>query len=155
MSNKITIELSEADRALLECISAQLGELNDRLPPRVNITTTDPLQQKLAAVVANATEPKIGEVTKEAAKTPTEATKDETLTETHPTEEKPTEANVANVESEKQATTADIRAVYMRLARTSKKDQARALILSYAPTIPEVPADVCAELLGKLTALEG
>lgn len=153
MSNIITIELCEADRARLDRLSIQLSDLIDHLPPRINVSAPaeqDDLQKKLAEVVANAKEAK---TTEEAPETPQDATEAETLTDTPPTEETPTTANPAHEES---VSATDLQLKVIELIRAKKKPQVLEVLSSFGvQTVSAVPEDKVAEVYAKLTALEG
>lgn len=78
--------------------------------------------------------------------------------ETPPEEEKPTAPKDESVSPASEVTEEDIRSKYMSLSASTKegvKDQARKIIKDYASKISLIPEDKRAEVLEKLTALEG
>ena len=75
--------------------------------------------------------------------------------ETPPKEEKPTAPKIEEVTTVSEVTVEDLRSKYMSLAATPKRDEAREIIKTYAAKISDVPVDKRAEVMSKLTALEG
>ena len=174
MSNHITIELCEADRARLDSLIAYLIDLIDHLPRHIDVSAPqkltitklkkgdpgycehqkaeeDPLQKKLAEVVANAKEAK---PVKKGAETPQDATEAETLTETPPTEEKPTTASPEPAVEPVTAVTLQLKVI--ELIRAKKKPQVLEVLNSVGvQTVSAVPEDKVAEVYAKLTTLEG
>ena len=155
MSNKIVIEFCEADRARLDNIAVLVGTLVDRLPARINISEPDPLTKKIAAVVANAKEQKSEKPAEEGAGTAQGDEKPEALTSTHPEEEKPTAAKNEPTEAEIASARALLRSKFIELSAANKKEEAKAIVLEYAGSIPAVPADKLTECYERLCALEG
>lgn len=153
--NKIVIEFCEADRARLDNLAIKFGELIDRLPPRIAVEVADPIQKQLADIVANAKEQKPEEPTEDATETAQGDEKPETLTETHPEEEKPTAAKNEPTEAEIAAARALLRSKFIELSAANKKEEAKAIVLEYAGSIPAVPADKLVECYNRLCALEG
>lgn len=66
-----------------------------------------------------------------------------------PAPEKPAEAKKTAITAE------DIRAKFMKLSGTDKKEQARNLIKLYADKISAIPVDKLEEVMDKLEQLEG
>lgn len=75
----------------------------------------------------------------------------EAMAQNQPKTEKPAEAE----KKTPAVTVEDIRSKYMSLAASPKKKDAVMLIKLYADKISEIPEDKRAEVLEKLTALEG
>ncbi len=75
--------------------------------------------------------------------------------ETQPKEEEPTQPEIENDSTVPEVTEEDIRSKYMSLSTTPKKPEAAAIIKQYAAKISAIPADKRAEVLERLTALEG
>lgn len=136
MSTTITIELCQEDRARLDAILAALQKATPRCDNCVKLVND------LHAV-------------KESATSAPEAEEAPTPNETQPEPEKPAEAKPESDSATQEVTVNDLRSKYMSLATTSKKEQARTLIKLYADKISDIPADKRAEVLEKLSALEG
>lgn len=156
MSNHITIELCEADRARLDSLIKIGAELIGRLPARINISEPDPNREKLEAIVANAKEQKTEEPAEQAAEAPQETAEALTPTEdTTPQEEKPTEAKDEPAPS---VTFEQIREKCLHLCATeaNKKAAVRSIINVYGAKVSDLKdqPEKWAEVWGKLTALE-
>lgn len=132
MANTIIFELCAEDRARLDAILEALQKAAPRCDNCVRLVTD---------ICAAKDTPKNDAQEPEAAEPE----------QTQPENETPTEPKAEAVE----VTEEDIRSKYMALAATPKKKEAHALIKSYANKISEIPEDKRAELLEKLTALEG
>lgn len=146
MSNHITIEFCAEDRERIDRLTEAL-ERNACGQP----TETDPLQAKLAEVVANAKGTK-------ATETPQEPQEAETLADTPAKEETPTEAKDAPAEEPKPTVTLEqIQQKVVQLAAGyggAKKAKVREIINAYAQKVSDLPADKWGEVWDKLTALE-
>lgn len=135
-NNLITIELCAEDRARLDKLTAflekRIGQVDElygkELPNR-----TDP--EPAEAEPAEATQPE-----------PTPAAEAEPVKDAP---NKPTEATAPQVTIE------DIRGKVLALTGAGKKDEVRAIIHQYATKVPDIPEDKRAEVLEKLTKLEG
>lgn len=124
----ITIELCTEDRARIDRLTEALEAMAQNQP------------RQLYAL-------DLGIAPENDAQEPEAATPEQT----QPKTEKPAEA-----EKEAPAVTVeDLRSKYMSLAASPKKQDAVALIKQYAVKISEIPADKRAEVLEKLSALEG
>lgn len=148
MSNTITIELCQEDRARVDRLIAALETRAAQEAP-ATLGGVDALQQKLAETLAKASEPV------EAPKNATGAAEASTPTTTPPEEETPKEDKPAQPATEKTVNQKDVRAKYVELAASGKKEDARAILLSYATAISAIPDDKCQEVYDKLVALEG
>lgn len=159
MSNTITIELCQEDRARVDrliaalerrtcdkCVASALEFVNKAQPEQAS---ADPVQQKLAETLAKASQPV------EAPKNATGAAEASTPTTTPPEEETPKEDMPAQPATAKTVNQKDVRAKYVELAASGKKEDARAILLSYATAISAIPDDKCQEVYDKLVALEG
>lgn len=158
MSNHITIELCTEDRA-------RLDKLADRLEAVANLTAVLINQNTptYKADMPSVPTPKIAEedeITKklkaalDRAKTPTETAEETTPTTTPIKEETPTQAE----ETEPiytQISRTELGAKVRELMTKGYRDQVKAIIQSYAPTVPRVPEDKLNECYSKLVALEG
>lgn len=138
--NNITINLSAEDRACL-------NRLTEALEGMAALETLI-----LGAVrQLNATAP-------DAPENKAQDEKTEETTNTPPQTEKPTQAKNESDSKAPEVTEEDIRSKYMSLSASTKKgvkDQAREIIKGYASKISLIPTDKRAEVLEKLTALEG
>ena len=129
MSNNITIELCAEDRARL-----------DRLTAALERRACDKCVEAALAAM-NATQ-------QPATPDPVQKALAEALEQVETPQEPAADAPVVTVE--------DIRARYVALVSSGKKDEARDTIKSYnVDKISDIPADKCAEVLAKLNALEG
>lgn len=161
MSNKITIELCEEDRAridrLIAAVEKQTVQVESALKQRYDIDTEkvkdDPVQKALAEVVARASN---------ATENHEETTETQTPTTTTQAEEKPTgeENEPTGEENEptvpvKTVTRAELGAKVREMMTKGFKEQTKEIVKSYAPTVPEVPEDKVAECYAKLVKLEG
>lgn len=162
MSNTITIELCQEDRARLDrlaealerktcdkCVAGVADIMNkacEAIEKNAQKPEADPVQQKLAETISKAQEsPK---------NAPGEA-KAETLTTTPPEEEKPTAAEPDQPATKKTVGKAELKNKYITLANSGKRDEARNIIFGYATKITDIPEDKIAECYKKLVALEG
>ena len=148
MSNTITIELCQEDRARVDRLIAALEKRAAQEAP-VTSEGVDDLQQKLAETLAKASEPV------EALKNAPEEAEASTPTTTPPEEETPKDEKPTKPATEKTVNQKDVRAKYVELAASGKKEDARAILLSYATAISAIPDDKCQEVYDKLVALEG
>lgn len=157
MSNHITIELCEADRARIDNFAIKFGELIDRLPPRIAVEVADPIQKQLSAIVANAKEQKTEDPAEKSTEAPQEATEAAPPTEdTPPWEEKPT---AAKNEPAPTVTLEQIQQKVVQLCAADagkKKAQVREIINLYGTKVSDLKErpDKWAEVWGLLTALE-
>lgn len=168
MSNTITLELCAEDRARLDrltaalerracdkCAATAMAAMNAPQQP----TEPDPIREALIKALKEdaeqlATDPELLKPA-EASQEPAGVTEAETPATTQTPEEQPAAAADAG-EAAPAATVDDIRARYVALVASGKKDAARDLIKSYdVAKISDIPADKCAEVMAKLNALEG
>jgi hypothetical protein len=142
MSNTINVitELCTEDRARLDAIIAGLQALTNKAEP-------DP--------IAEAAKRALGLTPKKSPVEPQEEAEAPTLATTPQEEETPTEETPAQPVTEKKVTQADVRALYVKLSASGKKDEAKAIILPISTTISGIPDDKVQEVFEKLTALEG
>lgn len=147
MPNNITIELCTADQA-------RIDKLIDRLEAVANLTAalidknttptvsvTDDLTKKLQEVV-------------DRAKTPAEPVEAPTPTTTPIKEETPKAVEV-NEPTERKYSRTELGTKVRELMTKGFREQVKAIIQSYAPTVPGVPEDKLTECYEKLVALEG
>ena len=149
---RIAIEFCEEDRARIDRLIERIAVLIDRLPARVNITQPDPLREELVAIVEGAKGKKPQETAEDAPEAPKST---ETLTDAHPEEEKPAEAEKTAAPS---VTLADIQKKVIQLCAGfggTKKAAVREIVNAYAPKVSDLPADKWEEVMQKLTELEG
>lgn len=161
MSNHITIELCEADRAridrLTDAVVARVRQvqycLDNNLFEVSEPDDNDELNEQLKAVLAKAKPAENGTETAQGEEKPASPTED-----TPPEEEKPTAAKnepTEMTEEEAAKGRARIRSKFIELSSKGKRDDAKAIIQEYAESIPAVPADKIAECINRLSALEG
>ena len=135
MTNIITIEICAEDRARLDKLTAALEAV--RTPIIVEETIAEP--EDYATLE---TSPEMTQKADEADGAQT----------TQPESETPKEAEKPAAPA---VTLEDLRSKYMGLSATPKRDEARAIIKSYAERISDIEEDKRAEVLAKLNALEG
>lgn len=135
MANNITIELCAEDRARIDRLTAALEAV--RTPIIVEETIAEP--EEYDTLETSTETPQKADEADKVETTPAEP-------ETPKNEEKTAAPEV---------TVDDLRSKYMGLSATPKRDEARAIIKSYAEKISDIPADKRAEVLEKLNALEG
>ena len=154
MSNKITIELCEEDRAridrLIAAVEKRTVQVESALEQRYSIKTEeqkdDPVQKALAEVVARASN---------ATESHAETTETQTPTTTTQADEKPTGEENEPTAPTKTVTRAELGAKVRELMTKGFKEQTKEIVKTYAPTVPEVPEDKVAECYAKLVKLEG
>ena len=148
MRNIITIELCPEDRVRIDRLTAALEARATQEAP-LTLSGDDNLQQQLAETLAKANKPV------EAPKNAPEEADASTLSTTPPEEEKPKDEKPTQTATAKTVNQKDVRAKYVELAASGKKEDARAILLSYATAISAIPDDKCQEVYDKLIALEG
>lgn len=144
MANNIIIELCAEDRQRIDNLTAALianggaveALLKQLTPPAI-------IGEDIARMAAAVVSPENGS---QNAKEPTQA-------EPPKAKEKP--APKADAPTVKPITVADIRAKVIDLSGKGKGDEAKAIVKSYAPSIPALPEGVFGEVMAKLNALEG
>ena len=154
MSNKITIELCEEDRAridrLIAAVEKRTVQVESALEQRYSIKTEgqkdDPVQKALADALDRASK---------TLESNAEATGEETPTITPQTDEKPTREETEPTAPIKTVTRAELGAKVREMMTKGFKEQTKEIVKSYAPTVPEVPEDKVAECYAKLVKLEG
>ena len=138
--NTITIELSGEDRGRLDKLLAAVDALNASLLANQGmIAIADAgTHAEAHSEPQTAQETAHGKVTTHAENAPQNA------------EQTATEASDA-------VTLADVQRKVVELCGPphNKKAQVREIVKAYAPKVTGIPADKCAEVMGKLTALEG
>lgn len=157
MSNTITIELCSEDRAridrLTEALERRTTQVDDVLTKKAEAQNPtneiDPVQTALAEALAKA------EATVEAPKNATEEAEASTQATTPAEEEKPAEKADAQPEPEKTVTHADVKALYIKLAATGKRESAKAIIMPISATISGIPEGELNGIYKKLVELEG
>lgn len=150
MKNSITleIELCAEDRARLDEIASRQEALIvlaqhiiDNGVGHPKQTETDELTKKLQDVVNRA-------------ETPVVSVEAQTLTTTPTKEETPTEAEEIKPTPVKTVSRTELGAKVRELMTNGHREQVKAIIQSYAPTVPGVPEDKLNECYEKLVALE-
>lgn len=135
MTNNITIELCTEDRARLDKLTAALEAV--RTPVIIEETIAEPEEYTTLET---------------APETPQKADEADGVQTTQPEPETPKEPEAPAAPA---VSVEDLRSKYMSLSATPKRDEARAIIKSYAEKISEIKGDKRAEVLAKLNALEG
>ena len=162
MSNTITIELCAEDRKRLDTIiDALLAQIErtdytiDRLFSKGNQTEPADEVTKALAKAIEESKPSLEEVaeaTKNAQEAteennpPTIPTKDETPTQAEKTE--PTKAT-------REVSRAELGAKVREMMTKGFKEETKAIVKDYAPTVPGVPEEKVAECYERLVALGG
>lgn len=151
MTNLITIELCAEDRARIDKLTdflekriAQVDEIYlKNIENRVRFEMCEKEDERLMAEAepAETTQP-------EETPTPKEEPAQEAETATEPSN-KPTKATALQVTIE------DIRSKVLELTGAGKRDEVRALVKAYADKVTDIPEGKRAEVLKKLTKLEG
>lgn len=135
--NKIVIELSADDRALLNRIADNLEAFK---------------ASGVAFKTADATTPKAEGVNK-----PQDGKKTEEETNTQPVEEEADKTEKAPKEKVEEnvpkVTVDDVRQVVVHLAANGKKAEARAIVNKYAKSVGEIPEDKIHEAFNELRAI--
>lgn len=151
MSNTITIELSAEDRARLDNLSAGMLNIQTLLEviyeqgkrPEMAPAETDELTEQLKAIVAGA-------------KNTPGATEPSAPPVTHETEEQPTEPKETTPAAPTKAIShAELGAKVRAMMTTGGlKEGTKAIVRSYAQSVPGIPQDKVAECYERLVALE-
>ena len=136
--NVITIELCTEDRARLDKIIEKL----ENAAPRCD------------SCVKAFVELAQGKAT-EAPETKTDEPQPEEPEKNQPKTENPTQPKIENDSPAPEVTVEDIRSKVLQLTGAGKKDEVRVIVKAYAEKVGDIPADKRAEVLEKLTALEG
>ncbi len=153
MSNHITIELCTDDRARLDKLSERMEAIitltqfiidNGISQPTPTVTVrqdTDELTKRLQEVV-------------DRAKNPVESVEAQTSTITPIKEETQTETEEIKPTPTKTVSRTELGAKVRELMTNGHREQVKAIIQSYAPTVPGVPEDKLTECYEKLVKLE-
>lgn len=148
MPNNITIELCTADQARIDKLIDRLETLATLTAALIDknstptVAVTDDLTKKLQEVV-------------DRAKTPVKPVEAQTPTTTPIKEETQTEAEEIKPTPTKTVSRAELGTKVRELMTKGLREQVKAIIQSYAPTVPGVPEDKLTECYEKLVALEG
>lgn len=158
MSNTIVIELCQEDRERLDKLTAAMERkacntcVTAALEYKAAVLAeakADPIQEKLAETLANATDPV------EAPKNATEEAEISTQATTPQEEETPTHEEPADEPTARTVDRAELRAKVIELSAKGLKEQTRDIVKSYAQTVKDVPEDKVTECYDRLVALEG
>ena len=149
MPNHITVttELCAEDRA-------RIDKTNELLATIIELELCKAIADKCVNAKDVSEEP--DELTKklqEAVNSAQDATEENTPTTNPPKEETPTEAE--NAKPEKVISRAELGAKVRELMTGGYKEQTKAIVKEYAPTVPGVPEDKVTECYNRLVALEG
>ena len=143
MSNTITIELCAEDRARLDRIADRLEAQIALAQYIIDNGTVAPTKKD---------EPKEAV---EAEKTTQDATEETTPTITPQVEEKPTAEEPTKAAPTKTVSRAELGAKVREMMTKGFKEETKAIVKDYAPTVPGVPEDKVTECYERLAALEG
>jgi hypothetical protein len=144
---KVTTELCAEDRA-------RLDKTNELLATIIELELCKAIADKCINAKDVSEEP--DELTKklqEAVNSAQDATEENTPTTNPQIEEKHTEAE--NAKPEKVISRAELGAKVRELMTGGYKEQTKAIVKEYAPTVPGVPEDKVTECYNRLVALEG
>lgn len=162
MSNQITIELCTTDRARLDRLSASIEALimttqhiidHGINEPNRKPAPSDDIKEALERVIKDA-KPTFEEV----AQTPKNATEEAekpTLPITPKTEETPKATEEPEPTPTRTVTRAELSTKVREMMTKGYKEQTKAIVKEYAPTVPGVPEDKVTECYDRLVALEG
>ena len=162
MSNTITIELCAEDRARLDRV-ANLMEAQitltqfiiDNAGEKPKPTEQDEDIKKIATEALAKVAPIFDEGT-EAEKTAQDATEKTTPTVTPQTEETPTvKEEPKPTEAKRVVSRTELGAKVREMMTKGFKEETKAIVKDYAPTVPGVPEDKVTECYERLSALEG
>lgn len=146
-NNLITFELCAEDRQRIDNLTDALianGGAVEALLKQLRLPESTPVaNDDIARMAAAVVSPENGS---QNAKEPTQA-------ETPKAKENP--APKKDAPPWETLTVADIRAKVIDLSSKGKGDEAKAIVKSYAPSIPALPEAVFGEVMAKLNALEG
>lgn len=157
MSNTIVIELCPEDRARLDRLAEALERkaCDKCVATAMECMKTCQQQNIEPDPIAEAARKALGLAdTKESPVEPQEEAEAPTLTTAPPEEEKPAEEAPAAEPTEPTVTHADVKALYIKLSASGKKEEAKAIILPVSSTISGIPEDKLVECYNKLAALE-
>ena len=132
MTNLITIELCTEDRARIDRLTEALEAMAKNQPRQL-------FALDLGTTPAEGIEIEPQELETE-----------------EPTNTQPEPETTTEVEKEAPVVTVeDIRSKVLALTAAGKKEEVKTIVNTYAPRVGEIPAEKYAEVLEKLTALEG
>jgi hypothetical protein len=147
--NTIIFELCADDRARLDRI---IEALENR--PNCDRCVSDAITMtKTAVTEATAAKAETKEETPTTITPPAEKPA-ETPTE-HPLDEPPFEMNEPTAPEALTVTREDVRGKVVKLCAAGKKEEVKKVVTAYAEAVKDIPEDKLAEVLEKLTALEG
>ena len=145
MVNTITIELCAEDRARLDRLTAFL----EKRIAQVDEIYLKNIENRVRFEMCVKEDERLMAEEKPAETTQPEQTP---ATEAEPVK---TDSNKPTRATARQVTIEDIRGKVLALTGAGKKDEVRAIIHKYATKVPDIPEDKRAEVLEKLTKLEG
>lgn len=164
MSNKITIELCTDDRARLDMIVSRLEALATQTQFIIEKAFDKPIQtsadEDIRKALEEAIKPKAEikaafEEAVEATKNATEEAEKTTLPITPKVEETPKATEEPKPTPTRTVTRAELGTKVREMMTKGFKDQTKAIVKEYAPTVPGVPEDKVTECYDRLVALEG
>ena len=141
MSNiNVTIELCAEDRARLDNLTKALENLAP-VKPSHDLALAPVKKEETKKEAPKKEEPK------QESPAPVEPTAEEPAPAPEP--EKPAAAPFPEV------TTAELQSKVVKLVSAGKKDEARSIVMEYAKSVSDIPAEKRAEVMERLSALEG
>lgn len=161
MSNKITIELCTEDRARLDMIASRLEAIATQAQFIIEKAFDKPIQtdpnedirKALTQAIENA-KPSHAEAT-EATKNAAEEAEKITPPITQETNEAPTAQEEPTPTPTRTVTRTELGTKVREMMTKGFKEQTKAIVKDYAPTVPGVPDDKVTECYNRLVALEG
>lgn len=154
--NNITIELCAEDRARLDAIVARLDALATQTQFLIEKKfDNNPAKEESADDIRKALEDAINGVKLDASKTAQNDTEEPTPITTPKTEETPKEEEPTPTVAAKTVSRAELGAKVREMMTKGFKEETKAIVKDYAPTVPGVPDDKVTECYERLVALEG
>ncbi len=161
MSNKITIELCTEDRARLDAITSRLEAIATQAQFIIEKAFDKPIQtsadediRKALTEAIEKSKPTLEEVA-EATKNATEEAEKITPPITQETKETPTATEEPKPTPTRVVTRAELGTKVREMMTKGFKEETKAIVKEYAPTVPGVPEDKLTECYDRLVALEG
>ena len=156
MSNTITIELCTEDRARLDRIASNIEAVAILTQYIIDHGCTMPKEENTPADdIRKALEEAINAGKPDAEKIAQETAREQTPTIIPQEEEQPVAKEVPPPTTTKTISRAELGAKVREMMTKGYKEQTKAIVQAYAPTVPGVPEDKVTECYERLVALEG
>ena len=154
--NTIVIELCAEDRARLDAITARLEALATQTQFLIEKQFDNKTKEEnIADDLRKALEDAINDVKPSVVETAQEDTKETTPTITPQVEETPKKEEPKPTVATKTVSRAELGAKVREMMTKGFKEETKAIVKDYAPTVPGVPEDKVTECYERLVALEG